>query len=107
MKRFIDKCYKCDVKVMETKVVKDGIKLNCLKCPQCGEEYFTSSELLKYDLEKGNRKMFRKFGTLGNSSIIRIPEKLVKELNIREGDYGYFEKREEGFFIKPISAKQL
>jgi len=45
-------CYKCGTNVKITKCTKKGISLNCLKCPKCGEEYFTSSELIK--LEKNS-----------------------------------------------------
>ena len=51
------------------------------QCPRCGEEYFTSSELMNYDILTGKRKMARKFGTLGESSIVRIPEKVIKAYN--------------------------
>jgi len=107
IKRFMETCYKCEVKVKETKVVKDGVELYCLKCPKCGEEYFTSSELLKYDILKGNRKMIRKFGVLGSSSIIRIPDKVMKKYKINSGDFGYFRETPEGFLIKPVSRKEI
>lgn len=50
MKKFMKTCYKCGTNVHATKCVKEGITLECLKCPKCGEEYFTSSELIKFDI---------------------------------------------------------
>jgi len=107
MKKFMKTCYKCKVSVKEAEIIKDGVKLKCLKCPKCGEEYFTSSELVKYDILRGKRKLVRKFGTLGVSSIIRVPEKVIKDFNIKSGDYGVFEERPDGILIKPIHAKDL
>lgn len=106
-KRFMETCYKCKVKVKKKTVIKDGVELYCLKCPKCGEEYFTSSELMKYDILTGKRKMIRKFGILGSSSIIRIPDKIIKKYKIKCGDFGYFEELSEGFLIKPVSIKDV
>ena len=49
MKKFMKTCYKCETEVKIAKIVKEGIALDCLKCPKCGEEYFTSSELIKLE----------------------------------------------------------
>ncbi len=107
MKKFMDTCYKCKSKVVATKCVKEGITLECLRCPSCGEEYFTSSELIKYDLLTGRRKLTRKFGALGDSTIMRLPPKLLRDYNIKPGDYALFEERREGILIKPVHAKDL
>lgn len=107
MKKFMKTCYKCNVDVKEAVVEKEGIKLKCLKCPKCSEEYFTSSELVKYDILKGKRKLVRKFGILGDSTIMRFPNKVLKDFKIKPGDYGIFEERAEGILIKPVHAKGL
>jgi len=39
-------CYKCGTNVKRTKCIKEGVSL---KCPKCGEEYFTSRELIKLE----------------------------------------------------------
>jgi len=44
------KCYNCNEEVKISRSIKEGIKLNCLRCIGCGEEYFTSSELVKFDI---------------------------------------------------------
>ena len=100
-------CYKCGANVKTAKSMKDGISLNCLKCTKCGEEYFTSSELIKFDILSGKRKLVRKFGTLGDSTVMRFPPKIIKQYNIKAGDYGVFEEKPEGILVKPIHAKEL
>ena len=107
MKKFMKTCYKCKSDVKISKCEKEGIKLNCMKCPQCGEEYFTSSELIKFDILTGKRKLVRKFGVLGDSTIMRFPISVLKDYKIKPGDYGIFEERPEGILIKPINAKEL
>lgn len=107
MKLFMKKCYKCQSNVKTAKCIKEGIALNCLKCLKCGEEYFTSSELIKFDIKTGRRKLVRKFGVLGDSTVMRFPAKVLKDFNIKPGDYGVFEKSSEGILIKPIHAKEM
>ena len=107
MKRFMKTCYKCGVGVKISKCIKEGIELNCLKCPKCGEEYLTSSELIKFDIKTGRRKMIRKFGVIGDSTVMRFPTQVLKEYKIKPGDYGVFEKRPDGILIRPIHAKEI
>jgi len=107
MKKFMKTCYKCGTDVRIAKVIKEDITLDCLKCPKCGEEYFTSSELVKFDIKTGRRDMIRKFGTLGDSTIMRFPSKILKIHNIKPGDYGVFQDRPDGILIKPFSAKGI
>ena len=107
MKKFMKTCYKCGIDVKVSKCVKEGISLNCLKCPKCGEEYFTSSELIKFDIMTGRTKLVRKFGVLGDSMVMRFPTKLVEDYKIKPGDYGVFEERPEGILIKPVHIKDL
>ena len=107
MKKFIQTCYKCEAKVKAATVNKEGVRLRCLRCPKCGEEYFTSSELIKYDILKGKRSLVRKFGQLGDSVIMRVAQKILKDLGVKPGDYGVFEERKDGIFIKTYSAKEI
>ena len=100
-------CYKCNTEVKITTTEKEGIKLNCLKCPNCGEEYFTSSELTKFDILKGKKQLIRKFGALGDSTVMRFPTNILKDFNIKPGDYGVFEKKPEGILIKPVHSKDI
>ena len=107
MKKFMKKCYQCGSNVQARKCIKEGVTLDCLKCPKCGEEYFTSRELIKFDIKTGRRQMIRKFGILGDSIVIRFPPKVTKEFGIKPGDYGVLEKRSDGILIKPIHAKEI
>ena len=103
----MEKCYKCGTAVKVSKCIKEGISLNCLKCAECGEEYFTSSELIKFDIKTGRRKLIRKFGIVGDSTVMRFPTKILDEFKIKPGDYGIFEKKPEGILIKPVHAKEI
>jgi hypothetical protein len=107
MKKFMDTCYKCAGKVIIASSLKEGIRLDCMRCQNCGEEYFTSSELLKFDILTGRKELVRKFGSLGDSTIIRIPNKVLKDFKIKAEDYGVFETRPDGILIKPVSAKEV
>jgi len=71
------------------------------------EEYLTSSELIKFDIKTGRRKLIRKFGILGDSTFMRLPIEVVKQYKIKPGDYGLFEKRPEGILIKPVHARDI
>ena len=107
MERFMKTCYTCKKEVQPAKVTKEGVTLNCLRCSQCGEEYFTSRELIKFDILTGKRKLVRKFGSLGDSVIMRLPPKILDDYKIRPGDYALFEEKPEGILVKPIHAKEL
>lgn len=100
-------CYSCGVGVKKSVVVKQGVSLSCLKCPKCGEEYYTSSELIKFDIKTGNRDMIRKFGTVGDSMVMRFPTKVLKQYEIKSGDYGVLEPRADGILIRPVHAKDI
>lgn len=107
MEQFMKTCYKCKKDVRPAKVIKEGVTLNCLQCRQCGEEYFTSRELIKFDILTGKRKLVRKFGSLGDSVVMRLPPKVLEDYKIKPGDYALFEEKPEGILIKPIHAKEL
>ena len=95
--------------VTEEEIVysKQGENIEIESCPKCNEEYFTSSELIKFDIKTGKRKMIRKFGVLGDSTVMRFPSNVIKDYNIKPGDYGIFEKKPEGILIKPVHAKDI
>lgn len=107
MKKFMQTCYKCGDNVKKSRCIKEGISLECLKCTKCGREFFTSSDLVKFDIIKGRRKMFRKFGMLGGSTMVRLLPRLIKDCKINPGDYGVFEKKPEGILIKLMHEKDL
>jgi uncharacterized Zn finger protein len=107
MKKFLKTCYVCGNDVKEAKVIKEGVRLSCMRCPKCGEEYFTSSELIKFDIKTGRRTLVRRFGTVGDSVVVRFPTKIIQNYKIEPGDYGLFEERPEGILIRPVRAKEM
>ena len=107
MKRFMRTCYRCGADVKTAGVIKEGIRLECMRCPKCGEEYFTSSELMKFDIRTGRRTLVRKFGNLGDSTVMRIPPKIIRNYDIKPGDYGVFEERPDGILIRHVKAKEM
>lgn len=84
----------------------EGVKLKCLKCVKCGEELYSASEMLRYEVLTGKRKPVRKITMLGSSMAVRLPKKLVEEVDIHEGDLAYFEKHPEGVLIKVVHAEE-
>ena len=66
---------------------------------------FTS--LSKFDILTGRRRMVRKFGILGDSTVMRFPPNLIKHYGIKPGDFGIFEEVPGGILIKPLHAKEL
>ncbi|MDD9953324.1 MAG: AbrB/MazE/SpoVT family DNA-binding domain-containing protein [Candidatus Woesearchaeota archaeon] len=107
MKQFMKTCYECNIPVKKAVHNEGGVALNCLLCPKCGEKYFVSSEIVKWEILSGKRKNIRKFGTLGDSTIIRLPQKILEQFSITAGDYGLFEKHQDGILVKPVHAKEL
>ena len=103
----MQQCYKCNSDVIVATCLKEGIELECLRCLKCSEEYFTSSQLVKFDILTGRRKMIRKFGELGDSTIMRFPQEILSHYAIKPGDYGVFEQKPEGILIRPVHAKEM
>ncbi len=103
MEKFMKTCYECKVDVIPVVRIEEGIKLYGLKCPKCKEEFYTSSQLLK--LERFRDKPKRKFGKLGDATIMRIPPELIKKHNISPGDYGICTSVEDGILIVPVKEK--
>lgn len=100
-------CYKCNTEVKVATAIKEGVELHCLRCPKCAEEYFTSSELIKFDILAGRIAMVRKFVVLGDSTVMRFPPKVLDDYDIKPGDYALFEEKPDGILIKPVHAKEL
>ncbi len=101
------KCYFCEGLLKETTVIEHGAPLDCLQCQKCKEIFFTSTEWLKNDILSGRCKLVRKFGKLGDSTIVRLPPKMLKKYNIEPGDISLFEERPEGILIRAFKAKDL
>lgn len=106
-KKFMKQCYNCKVDLHWSTFTRDGVSMKCLACSKCKENYFTSSELIRFDILTGRRPLTRKFGVLGNSTIMRIPPKIIKDYKIEPGDYGVFEERPDGILVRLVKAKEL
>ena len=103
MKKFMKTCYKCKTNVKEATVVKDGIKLKCLKCPKCGEEIMTMKQLkvLASKYRKLRSAKDITFAKWGNSIAVRIPSDIANEYKISVGKRGTLTKDKEGIKIIP------
>jgi hypothetical protein len=98
----LKRCPNCNTPLTEQVVMKDSIDIECLKCPKCDEEFYSSKELLRYEILSGKRKDVRKIGSLGNSTIVRIPTKILTDAGINKGDIIMFEKKNDDIIIKKI-----
>lgn len=97
------KCVSCDEDLVKTSVERRGTELHGLKCQKCGEVYFPSSEIARYEALTG-RGTTRKFREIGNSLVITIPTQIVKQLGIHDNDIGTFETEDNLIKVKPIHA---
>jgi hypothetical protein len=96
------KCYACNGPVVAHTSVKEEVTLHGQRCAKCGEVFYRSSEILKFEALTGRTKRYRKFGRLGASTIIRFPDDVLEKFHIKEGDLGLFEIRKEGILIRPV-----
>ncbi|MCS4542379.1 MAG: AbrB/MazE/SpoVT family DNA-binding domain-containing protein [Euryarchaeota archaeon] len=86
MKKEKMKCVKCGGWAGETTLVIDGFRMRAWKCKKCGEEYLHPEDAEKaLILNKYKRGMKVKVGTLGESTIVRIPKELAHALGLEKG----------------------
>jgi len=95
-------CYRCGAAVKPFTTTKRGVTLQGERCTACGEEFFTSGELLKFEALTAKKKRYRTFGRLGKSTIIRFPDDVLARFKIKPGDLGLFETTKEGILIRPL-----
>lgn len=104
------KCAICGGKLKEHAEVSDGFPIKGWKCLKCGETFFPSSEMVRWEVLTGRRKNARKIGKIGDSLAVRIPRALAKSLGINAGDYAFFEKTKQGLLevkiVKGQKARQ-
>ena len=96
-------CPLCKGKLKKVTETRRNIALAGYKCGKCDEIFFSSGEIVKYEILTGKRETVRTVGKVGNSIIIRIPSKLATEFGIRKGDLAYFEKKGHEVDIKILS----
>ena len=92
----MDKCALCKGALKKHSEVSDSIRINGWKCMKCGETFFPSSEILRWEILTGRRKNVRKIGKIGDSLAVRIPKILAESFGIKEGDYAFFENPKKG-----------
>ena len=90
-----DKCWECNVKMIQKKVdyslygVEIG-KFPAQVCPKCGETYFseeTSKEITKITKEKGlwGLGAKSKIGQAGSTLDIRLNKKIIEFMKLKKG----------------------
>ena len=94
----------CGGKFIETTIERSGIKLNGMRCSKCGEVYFPSSEMMRYEILTGKSSLVRKVRKSGDSIIVTVPKQIVEKFNVHEDDMVYFESGESN---KELTIKIL
>jgi len=91
------------IKEEEYKMGNEKISFDVLKCSKCKEELVFEEQAQKvFDkaLEFKKKLLFKKkIGYAGNSLILRIPKKLAKSLNLREGKEVEIIAKKNGFGV--------
>lgn len=80
------KCVRCGGWAKETTLTIDGFRMRAWKCSKCGEEYLhprDAERALILNKYKAGKKV--KVGTLGESTIVRIPKELAQALGLTKG----------------------
>jgi YgiT-type zinc finger domain-containing protein len=106
-------CISCKSKVRKSKTVREyaGIEIkniDCMRCPKCGEEYFTGEQQRKLEsIAKelgvfGAPRMKRRLGRSGSNIILRIPKDIAHELGLDAGDSVSLWKEGKRIVISPL-----
>jgi hypothetical protein len=102
----MERCVLCKGFLESYKEVSEGVEIKGWKCKKCHETFFPSSEMLRWEVLTGKRsQMARKVREIGNSVVITLPKKLVKEEGIHKNDYILFERTEKGMLMKVIHSE--
>jgi len=96
-------CIICDGDLSEHSEISEDVEINGWKCEGCGETFFTSSEMLRWEVLTGRRpKNVRKVRKMGNSLMVTLPNELVKDTGIHSDDLALFKKVKEGILIEIV-----
>ncbi|MFQ6136192.1 MAG: AbrB/MazE/SpoVT family DNA-binding domain-containing protein [Candidatus Hydrothermarchaeales archaeon] len=102
----MERCALCKGGLEEYKETSEGVVIRGWKCNKCGETFFPSTEMLRWEVLTGRRAdLARKVREIGNSVAVTLPKKLVKEEGIHKSDYILFERTEKGTMIKVIRGE--
>lgn len=96
----------CGGDLEENEIKREGVRLAGMMCKECDEIYISGEELLRYEVLTGKRKSFaRKVSKIGASRTIRIPKNILKQFNIKEGDYVLFKAEKGRLELEIIKSK--
>lgn len=99
----MERCALCKGKLKNHKERRDKIEIMGWKCTKCGETFFSSNELFRWEVLAGKRKdNVRKIRKVGNSYTITLPNIYVKADNIQDNDFAIFKKKKEGYLLQII-----
>ena len=99
----MERCAICKGELTEHKEKMDAVEVRGLRCTKCGETFFSSSELLRWEIMSGKRKdNVRKIRKIGNSLTITLPSVFVKSDDISDNDLAIFKKKKNGYLIQII-----
>lgn len=102
----MERCVLCKGGLEDYKEISEGIEIKGWKCKKCGETFFPSTEMLRWEVLTGKRRdLVRKVREIGNSIIVTLPKKLVKEESIHKDDYILFERTKRGTLMKVIHGE--
>ncbi|MBI4362161.1 MAG: hypothetical protein HY558_03215 [Euryarchaeota archaeon] len=96
-------CILCKGTLKAHREVSEGHEIRGWKCAKCGETFFPSREMVRWEVLTGRRKgQVRKARTIGKSLVVTLPEKLAREEGIHADDLILFEKDERGLRLRVV-----
>jgi len=102
----MERCVICKGRLKRHVEVSEGVRIRGWKCQKCLETFFTSSEMLRWEVLTGRRKsLARRIRVVGHSKVVTLPEKLVEEEKIHDKDFVLFEKIRDGLLLKIIHTE--
>ncbi len=86
---------------IKDKLREDSVDFTAYQCSKCGEELLTMGQLrtLAGKYRELRRSKETKIARWGNSLAVRIPQSLVEELGLHEGDAAVLKKSGGGFEV--------
>lgn len=79
-------CKKCNKKMQNMQIYKNGFTLRAVQCPECGEKIIHPSDLAEYNqFTQLKNKVFKvKMRIVGNSYAVSIPKEIVNFMKEQE-----------------------
>ncbi len=97
----MEKCVVCGGGLEKHAEESDGVRLQGWKCRNCGETFFSSSEMLRWEVLTGRRKPFvRRVRTVGNSKVVTLPEKILQKTRVHDNDLVLFDQTPAGLLLR-------